>query len=59
MAGLNLLQSVSSLMSPQSFQPSHLRAFEMQMLVLQKNCLGQAVRERSKKKKKVVNKRKH
>lgn len=38
-----LLHSASSLMSPQSFQPSHLSAGLMQLLFLHWNLSGQAV----------------
>ena len=38
----NLRHFISSLMSPQSFQPSHCSSFPMQMPELQANMLGQA-----------------
>lgn len=38
----NSRQFISSLISPQSFQPSHFSSFAMQMLEAQANLLGQA-----------------
>lgn len=38
----NLLHFISSLISPQSFQPSHCRSFPMHIPLLQANIVGQA-----------------
>lgn len=47
----NLLHFISSLISPQSFQPSHFSSFPMQIPELQANLLGQAAYRRHKREK--------